>query len=95
MYLFVTPKVKQPSADYTFTVSKLYKTNFDALSVAEPVDITQSMFNTARADDETDVSSCKMEVCYHLVGDTEDSRMKPDWKSRNGLSDPEIRVILI
>jgi len=39
---------------------------------------------TARADDEADVSSCKMEDRHHLVGVTEDSRMKPDWKLRNG-----------
>jgi len=53
------------------------------LSVAGPVDITKHMFYTASADDETDVSSCKMEDCHHLVGVTEDSRMKLDWKSRN------------
>jgi len=59
-------------------------TSFDALSVAGPVDRTKNTFHTARADDETDVSSCRMEGCHHLAGVTEDSRMKPDWKSRNG-----------
>jgi len=54
-----------------------------ALLVAEPVDITKNMFYTARVDDETDVSSCKMEDC-HLVGVTKDSMIKADWKSRNG-----------
>jgi len=84
VHLCITPKVKQPSADYSLTVSKLYKTSFDALSVAGPLDITKNMFYIARADDETDVSSCKMEDCHHLVGVTEDSRTKPDWKSING-----------
>jgi len=42
------------------------------------------MFYAARADDETDVSSCEMEDWQHLVGVTKDFRMKPDWKSRNG-----------
>jgi len=36
------------------------------------------MFYTAQADDETDVSSCKMEDCQHLVEVTEDSRIKAD-----------------
>jgi len=85
MSSYIRQKVKQPSADYSFTVSKLYNTSFDALSFAGPVDIIKNMFYTVRADDECDVSSCKMENCHHLVGVTEDSRMKPDWKSRNGL----------
>jgi len=34
----------QPSADYSFAVSQLYKTSFDALSAAGPVDITKKMF---------------------------------------------------
>jgi len=38
---------------------------------------------TARADDETDVGSCRMEDCHHLFGVTEDFGMKPDWKSIN------------
>jgi len=50
----------------------LYKTSFDALSVAGPVDVTKNMFDTARANDETDVSSCKVEDCHHLVGVTKD-----------------------
>jgi len=54
------------------------------LIVAGLVDITKNMFYTATAVDETDVSSCKMEDCHHSLGVTEDSRMKPDWKSRNG-----------
>jgi len=58
VHLFVTVKVNQPSAGYNFTVSKLYKTSFDALSVAGPVDVTKNMFYTAQADDVTDVSSC-------------------------------------
>jgi len=82
--LLHTTKAKKPSADYSFTVSKLYKTSFDALSVAGPVDVTKNMFYTAQADDETDVSSCKMEDFHHLVRVTKDSSMKPDWKSRNG-----------
>jgi len=59
-------------------------TSFSALSVAGPADKTKNMFYTARADDETDVSSCKMEDCHHFVGITEDSKIKPDWNSRNG-----------
>jgi len=43
-----------------------------SLSVAGPVDMTKNMFYIAQADDETDVSSCKMEDCHQLVGVTED-----------------------
>jgi len=42
------------------------------------------MFFTAQADDETDVSSCKVEDCHHLVAATKDSRLKADWKSKKG-----------
>jgi len=88
VHLCTTPKAKQPSVYYNCTVSKLYKTSFDALSVAVPIDITKNMFYTARAVDETVVSSCKMEDYQHLVGVTKDSRMKPEWKSRNGFKWP-------
>jgi len=54
------------------------------LPAAGPVDITENMSYTARADDEADISSCKMEDSHHLVGVTGNSMMKPDWKSRNG-----------
>jgi len=41
------------------------------------------VFYTAGANDETDVSNCKMEDCHHFsVGVTEESRMKPNWKSK-------------
>jgi len=53
------------------------------LSVVGPVDVTEN-FYTARSDDETVVSSYKMEDCHHLAGVTRDFRIKPDWKSRNG-----------
>jgi len=46
--------------------------------------LPSKLFYTVRPDDKTDVSSCNMEDCNHLVGVTEDSRMKPDWKSSNG-----------
>jgi len=52
------------------------------LSVAGPVDKTTNMLYTTGADDKTDVNSCKMEDCNHF-GVTDDSRMKPGWKSRN------------
>jgi len=37
------------------------------MSVAGPGDITRNMFYTARADDETDADSGKMEDYHHLV----------------------------
>jgi len=59
------------------------------LSVAGPTDMT-NMFYSEWGDDETDVSSCKIEDCHHLGEVTEDSRMKPDWKLEMALKDPEI-----
>jgi len=82
--LLYTPKVKQSSADYSFTVSKLYKTSFDAFSVAGPADITENVFYTARADEETDVSSCNTADCHHLVGVSKDSRDETRLEVKNG-----------
>jgi len=60
--LCITPKVNPPPADYSFTISKLYKTRFDALSVAGPVDITKNMFYIARADDETELAAARWKI---------------------------------
>jgi len=46
------------------------------MSVAGPVDITKNMIYKACADDETDVSNCKMEDCHHLVGSQDETRLE-------------------